>query len=99
MPENTPNQPNSNSTEYDPVQASLQWMQQQLAEQGTYVTPEEALQLFVQKITYNINRAIQQDLAERGIDVSPDEADAIDRLQFYHDLMKHFGPPDPHEAP
>jgi hypothetical protein len=87
MLENVPNQPNSNPDGYDPIQATLQWMQQQLAEQGITVSPEEALKLFDQKIIYDIKRGIQQDLAEQGIDVSPEEADAIDRLQFYHRLM------------
>ncbi len=95
MPENAPNQPNSNPVEYDPAQAALQWMQQQLAEQGIDASPEEALKLFVQKIMHDAKRGIQQDLAEHGIDVSPDEAHAIDRLQFYHRLTKHIGP---HEA-
>src|SRR5437868_998609 len=99
MPENTPDQPNSNPHEYDLAQASLQWMQQQLAEQGINVSPEEALNLFEQKIIYGVKRGIQRDLAEQGIDVSPDEAATIGRLQFYHDLLKRFGPTDQHEAP
>lgn len=98
MLEHAPSQPNSNPDSSDPVQASLQWMQQQLAEQGVYVTPEEALELFDQKIMYDIKREIQQDLAEHGIDVSPDEAAAVDRLQFYHHLMERIGPNDPYEA-
>ncbi len=98
MPENAPSQPNSNHAEYDPAQAALQWMQQQLAEQGVTVSPEEALNLFEQKIIYDIKCGIQQELAEQGIDASPDEADAIDRLQFYYDLMQRFGPTDPLEA-
>jgi hypothetical protein len=99
MLENTPNQPNFNHYEYDPAQSASQWMQQQLAEQGINVSPEQALYLFEQKIIYDVKRGIQRDLAEHGLDVSPDEADTIDRLQFYHDLMKRFGPTDPHEAP
>jgi hypothetical protein len=100
MLENSPSQPNSDPDRFDPAQAALHWMQQQLlAEQGITVSPEEALNLFEQKILFGIKRGIQQDLAEHGIDASPDEADAIDRLQFYHDLMKPFGPTGPHETP
>ncbi len=99
MLENTPNQPNSNPAEYVPGQASLQWMQQQLAEQGLYVTPEEALKLFVQKIISDAKHGLQQDLAEQGIDVSPDEAVAIHKLQFYHRLMQRIGLTGPDEAP
>ncbi len=98
MLENTPNQPISNPDEYDPAQAALQWMQQQLVEQGLTVSPEEALKLFEQKIIHDVKLGIQHDLAEHGIDVSPDEADAIDRLEFYHHLMKRAGITDPHEA-
>ena|SRR5438105_2212661 len=99
MPENIPDQPNSNPNEHDYAHAALQWMQQQLAEQDIYVSPEEAQKLFEQKIIYDAKRAIQHDLAEQGIYLSPEEADAIDKLQFYHDLMKRFGSTDPHEAP
>lgn len=98
MLENAPSQPNSNPDEYDLEQAALQWMQQQLAEQGITASPEEALQLFEQKIIYDAKCGIQQDLAEHGIDATPDEADAIDRIQFYHRLMKRTGITDPHDA-
>ncbi|SRR6266702_4636428 len=99
MTEYAPNQPNSNPNEYDAVQASLQWMQQQLAEQGINFTPDEAHKLFDQKLIHDIKRGIQQDLAEQGIDVSPDEAVAIDNLQFYHDLMTRSGINDPPTLP
>jgi hypothetical protein len=98
MLENTPNQPNSNYGEYDLAQAgqaAMQWMQQQLAEQGLNVSPEEANKLFDQKIIYDAKRWMQQDLAEQGIYVSPDEADAINRLQFYYRHMKRSGINDP----
>src|SRR5450759_3515115 len=96
MPENVPNQPNSNLVEYDPApQEALQWMQHQLAEQGVIVSPEEALQLFEQKLIYNLKRGIQQDLPEQGIDVSLHEADAINRLQFYHRRMQRTGITNP----
>lgn len=94
MPENAPNHPNSNPVEYDQAQLALQWMQQQLADCGITVSPEEALKLFEQRIIHDAKRGIQHDLAEQGIDVSPNEADAIDKLQFYRDLMKRFGPID-----
>jgi GTP cyclohydrolase I len=98
MLENIPSQPSTNPDGYNHAQEALQWMQQQLVEQGLTVTPEEALKLFGQKIIHDIKRGIQQDLAEHGIDVSPDEAVAICNLQFYHDLMKRTGITDPHEA-
>ncbi len=93
MSENAPSQQNSNPNGYDPAQSALQWMQQQLAEQGIAVSPEEALRLFKRKIIHDIRLGIQRDLAEDGIDVSPDEADAIDRRLFYY---KH-GTTDPYE--
>jgi hypothetical protein len=98
MLESTPNQPNSNPYKFDPVQEELQWMQQQLTEQGIYVSPEEADKLFMQKLIYDTRRWLQQDLAKQGIDVSPDEARAVHRLQFLHGLMKDTGTTNPHDA-
>ena|SRR5260221_5432056 len=99
MLENAPNQQDSDPGEYDPLrQALLRPILHQLAKQGLYSSPEEALKLFEQKLIYDIKRDIQQDLAEQGIHVSPDEADAIDKLQFYHQLMKRTGITDPHDA-
>ena len=98
MPENAFNRPNSNSAEYDPVQASLQWMQQQLAEQGITSSPEEALKLFAQKRLHSARRWLQQDLAEHGIDATSDEAVAIQELHFIHLIMEHTVTTDPHEA-
>jgi hypothetical protein len=96
MLENAPNQPNPN--EYDHAQAALQWMQQQLAEQGLIVSPGEAFKLFNQKITYDLNRVLQQDLAEQGIDVSPDEAYAIHKQRAIHLMMEYTCITDQHEA-
>jgi hypothetical protein len=98
MLENAPGQPNSNPNEYDHAQAALQWMQQQLAEQGLTVTPGEAFKLFKQTIIYDLKRDLQQDLAERGIDVSPDEAVALHGLRTIHLMMEHTGTTDPHDA-
>jgi hypothetical protein len=98
MLESIPNQPDSNHGKYDPSQAALLWMQQQLAEQGITASPEEALKLFVQKSMHDARRGIQQDLAEQGINVSPDEAVTIQILHLTHLIMERTGPTDPHEA-
>lgn len=99
MPKNTPDPSNCNPEGKDHTQAALQWMQQQLAEQGIIATPEEARELFEQRIIYDVSLDIQQDLAAHGIDVSPDEAVSLSRLHFCHNLMKRFGTTAMHEAP
>src|SRR6266446_7892594 len=75
MLENAPNQQDFNLDEYDPLrQALLRPIQHQLAKQGVYVSPEEALQLLEQKFEHDAELSIQQQLAEQGINVSPEEA-------------------------
>ncbi len=99
MPENAPNQQDSNVGEPDPLrQALLRPLQHQLAKQGIDVSPEGALKLFVQKIIHDAKLGVQQDLAEHRIIVSPDEAVAIQKLRIFHLMMEHTGTTDPHGA-
>src|SRR5437588_7023507 len=98
MLENAPDQPNSNTYGYHPARASLQWMQQQLAEQGLTVSPEEAVKLFALKDLQDSKHWLQQDLAEHGIDVFPDEAAAIQLVHIMHRILERTGTTDPHEA-
>jgi hypothetical protein len=85
MLENTPTQPNSNPNEYDPVQVSLQYFQQQLAKHGIDVTPDQAFQLDVQQTIYYCERAAQRRLAEQGIYVSPEEAPKLSWQKYIDD--------------
>jgi hypothetical protein len=99
MLEDAPSQQDSNPGEYDPLRrALLRPIQYQLAEQGIDVSPEEALELLVQKIIHDGKYWMQHQLAEQGIDVSPDEAYAIHKLRAIHLMMEHTVTTDPHDS-
>jgi hypothetical protein len=96
MPEVTPNYQDSNSSEYDSI---LRPIQRDLAEQGVDVSPEQASDLFMQKLIFKGKCLIQRNLlTEQCIDVSPDEAFALWKLRVMRLIMEGTGTTDPHDA-
>ncbi len=93
MPENAPDQPDFNPYEHEPLRSLQRPFQYELAKQGIDASPEEAHNLFMQKIVHDAKRYLQQNLSEQGIEVSPDEALAIQRLRIMHLMMEPPSPP------
>jgi hypothetical protein len=96
MLENAPNQQDFNPYEHEPLRSLQRPLQYELAKQGIDASPEEAHNLFMQKIVYDAKRYLQQEVAKHGIDVSPDEAVAIHGLHTMYLMMVHTGIADPH---
>src|SRR6266568_4523164 len=75
--------------EYEPLrQALLRPVQHHLAEQGIHVSPDEALELGIQKLAHVAALGLQRDLANQGIDVSPDEAVPLYLQKSMHDYNR-----------